>query len=559
MTYSLRSLLVPGLSLLFLAAGVPLRADVRLASLFTNNMVLQREMPVPVWGWADPGERVTVRFDTQEKHAVADAAGKWRVTLDPLQVGPARILKVTGKNTIELTNVVAGEVWICGGQSGMEVGFGFVPNQKEELAAANVPDLRLFQIDNRESPEPRADLTPMMALFNDYRDKLAPKPRTALDAHWLPSTSRSVILGGWSGFTAQGYYFGLELHRALGVPVGLINACSGGTCIGVWLPHRVLEGEPLFKRYLDEWRPRQKEFEQDATNYESTMAAWRKEVENAEAQGKALPRKPAYPNKSHWYPANRYNGMIAPLIPFAFRGVIWDQGFSDRNVAQEYKTYFPLLIRTWRQLWNEGSFPFYFLHYQNQHSDANKAKVDKWLAAPEEIELDVRQPLAEIRESQLSGLKEPKTGVIVGIDLSKDGVGHFPEKRPVGKRWANLALAETYGHKGMIVRSPLYQSMSIEGDKIRVRFTDIGDKLVVRGGGSLKWFTIAGADRVFINAEAKLDGNTVLVWAPKVAEPKAVRYIWADNPNPATITLYNQAGLPVAPFRTDDWPFNSRP
>jgi len=549
----------PALILLLLTLGPPLAADVRLAALFTDNMVLQREMPVPIWGGADAGERVTVRFGSQEKRTIADANGKWKVVLDPLQVGPAQTLKVTGKNVIELTNVVVGEVWICGGQSGMEVGFGFVPNQKEELAAANIPGLRLFQIDAREALQPRTDLVPMMVLFNDYRDKQAPKPRTATDASWLPSTSRSVIRGGWSGFTAQGYYFGLELHRALGVPVGLINACSGGTCIGVWLPRPVLEAEPLYKTYLEEWRPRQKEFEQDAANYETAMAAWRRDVEKAEADGKTPQRKPAYPNKSHWYPANRYNGMIAPLIPLAFRGVIWDQGFSDRNVAQEYKTYFPLLIRTWRKLWNEGDFPFYFLHYQNQHSTANKAKADRWLAAPEELEPDVRQPLAEMREAQLSGLKEPKTGMIVAIDLSKDGAGHFPDKHPVGLRWANLAMAETYGRKGMIVRSPIYQSMSVEGDKIRLRFTDIGDKLVVHGGAPLKWFLIAGADRVFVNADAKLDGNTVVVWSSKVPAPKAVRYIWADNPNPATITLYNQAGLPVAPFRTDDWPFDSRP
>jgi sialate O-acetylesterase len=531
------------------------RADVRLAGIFTDHMVLQRQMPAPVWGWAEAGEKVTVSFDTQEKIAIADAAGKWMVKLDPLQVGPARTLKAAGKNLVELKDVLVGEVWICSGQSGMEVGFGFMPNQEEELAAANVPELRLFQMDQRESAGPQAEVTPMRVLYRDYRSADAPKPRWGMDAGWLPASSRSVILGGWQGFTAQGYCFGQELQKELGVPVGLINACAGGTCIGTWMPRPVLEAEPLFKDYLEMWKPRLAEFQADAAEFDKAMVAWGQQVDQAEKDGKAPPRKPAYANKSHWYPANRYNGMIAPLIPFAFRGVIWDQGFSDRTTAEAYKTTFPLMIRTWRELWGQGDFPFYFLHYQNQHSTANSKNQDKMLAAPEEIEPKIRQPLAEMREAQVSGLKEPNTGMIVTIDLSKEGLGHFPDKRPVGRRWLNLALAETYGRKGMIARSPRYQSMSVEGDKIRIHFSDIGDKLVVKGDAALTWFTIAGDDRAFAPAEAKRDGDTVLVWSAKVPAPRAVRYIWADNPDPTTIKLYNQAGLPVAPFRTDNWPF----
>lgn len=491
----------------------PLVADVRLPAVFTDNAVLQRDIPVPVWGWADQGEQVTVKVGNQCKAATPDASGKWTVKLDPLPVGGPLTLTISGKNTITLKNVLVGEVWICSGQSNMQMSVSGVVRAKEEIAAANYPKIRLISVPQRGTAAPQDDFK----------------------GSWVECSPKTV-----GGFSAAGYFFGRELFKNLDVPVGLIHCSFGGSSCETWIKRSVLAAEPCFKPMLERYDQQLASYNEAAAkaNYEKQVAAWKKAVAKAKAAGKEAPKPPRGPSDPHTNnqsPANLYNGMLYPVLPYGLRGAIWYQGETNAGRAYQYRTLFPTLIKSWRAEWQEGEFPFYFVQLANFMGTRPEPSDSAW---------------AELREAQSLTLKLPATGQAVIIDIGEGNNIHPKNKQDVGKRLAVWALAKTYG-KDVVYSGPIYKSHEIQGDKVVLSFDSLGGGLVAKGGDKLKGFAIAGSDKKFAWADARIEGDKIVVSSPKVTSPVAVRYAWADNPE---CNLYNQAGIPASPFRTDTWP-----
>ena len=486
------------------------RSDVELPSLFSDNMVLQQGMKARVWGKADPGEKVTVTLDRKKATATADEKGNWAATLGPLKSGGPFTLTVTGNNTITLNNVLVGEVWVCSGQSNMQWAVNQSADPEREVAEANYPNIRLFSV-----------------------------PRTVAD------TPRDSVVGAWSecspqtvpGFSAVAYFFGREIHRALeGVPVGLIHSSWGGTPAEAWTSLPTLEAEPQFKPLLDWWNEELVKSDNQTKDYEKKMAEWKQAAESAKARGEQPPNPPQAPTdqrNSPNRPASLYNAMIAPLTPFAIRGAIWYQGESNASRAYQYRKFFPTMIQDWRRAWGKGDFPFLFVQLANFRN--NWTDPRSW---------------AELREAQLIALSLPSTGMAVAIDIGESLDIHPKNKQEVGRRLALAARAVAYRRR-LTYSGPIYKSMSISRDVIRLRFTDVGRGLVAKGG-PLKGFVIAGKDRRFVWGDAEIKGKTVVVRSKYVPQPVAVRYAWWDDP--VGCNLYNAEGLPASPFRTDVWP-----
>jgi sialate O-acetylesterase len=354
---------------------------------------------------------------------------------------------------------------------------------------------------------------------------------------------------GWRGFSAIGYFFGRELRRELNVPVGMIQSAIGGTPIEVWMDRQMLESTPAASGILREWDQKVKHYnpQRAQERYEEALAKWEQQVEQAKAQGQSpppAPKEPVPPTREPWYPSSRYNAMIAPLAPYAMRGVLWYQGYSSRFRAAEYHTLFPLLIRSWRELWGQPELPFYFVQHANFAARGKEAD---------------RRLLAAIREAQTSGLSEPNTGMVVAIDLGDSRYLHYADKLPVAQRLAAWALAKTYGRTDIVCESPLFREAAAEGGRILVRFDHVFEGLKTRDGQAISGFQIAGADRRFHPAQAQITApDTVAVWSDAVPQPQAVRYAWSDDPHDAN--LCNSANLPAAPFRTTDrWPLSEVP
>ena len=499
----------------------PVGADVRLPKVFSDNMVVQRGRPVPVWGWAEAGEAVSVEVAGQRETATADAAGKWRVKLDPLRAALSLRMTVKGKNTVTLENVAVGEVWVCSGQSNMAMplhpvnALRGVLNYKQEIAAANHPDIRLLTVARKPSGTPLDDLA---------------HPRAA----WRVCSPRTV-----KRFSATAYFFGRDLYRHLKVPVGLINSSIGGTPAEAWTPAARMMREPSLKYVVEQWPAKRAAYLKKAPAYRVALRAWRKRMLEAVARGERPPRAPRPPRpfaKAILQPGGLYNGMIAPLIPFAIRGVIWNQGESNCGRAYEYRTLFPALIESWREAWGQGAFPFVFVQLPN---------VGRPVPEPGE------DPRAELREAQLLTWRNvPNTGMIVAMDIGDADNTHGRNKQAVGARLCLAARAAAYAEK-LVYSGPVYRDMRVRDGRVVLRFDHVGGGLVAKGG-PLKRFAIAGADRKFVWARAEIQGDTVVVWSPDAPRPVAVRYAWAQNPDGAN--LYNKEGLPAAPFRTDAWP-----
>ena len=490
---------------------VTARAEVSLPPLFADHMVLQRGQKLPVWGKADAGEKVTVSLAGQTQTATADADGEWRVDLDPVNSGEPLTLTVSGTNQVEVTDVLIGEVWLCSGQSNMNFRVQRSLNFEQEKAAANYPRIRHFQIGS----------------------KVSPAPLKAFTGKWAACSPGTV-----GAFSATGFFFGRTLHQELGVPIGLIHSSWGGTPAEAWTSRPVLE-------QLDECKPILERFQQALERYPKAMEAydkrvedWKQKVKDAKAAGEPPPRRPRPPmgETSPHSPAGLYNGMINPLVPYAIRGAIWYQGESNAGRAYQYRKLLPAMIECWRKPWAQGDFPFGIVqlaNFRGQQTDANEAST--W---------------AELREAQsMTAQGVPNTGLAVIIDIGEAKDIHPRNKQDVGKRLGAWALAKVYGQQ-RVYSGPILESMSVEGSKIRLKFTHVGSGLTVRDG-ELKGFVIAGEDKTFHWAEASLDGNTVVVSSADVPTPVAVRYGWADNP---VCTLYNKEGFPAAPFRTDGWP-----
>ncbi|NSW80263.1 MAG: sialate O-acetylesterase [Chthonomonadetes bacterium] len=487
-------------------------ADVRLPRIFGDHAVLQRGQPIPVWGTAEPGEKVTVEFHGQKVFTTADRTGKWRVTLKPVSAGGPFEMTVKGNNTIVLRDLLVGEVWVCSGQSNMEWPLFLARNAEQEIASANYPQIRLFMVPKAVADVPQEDIS---------------------GGEWRVCTPESA-----RNFSAVGYFFARELHQALNVPVGMIQSAWGGTPAESWTSRSTLESNPQLRPILENWERAVQDYPQAIQRFRQQVMAWEDAAARARAEGKPeppRPNRPTHPRNNPWKPSGLFNAMIMPIVPYAIQGAIWYQGESNAGRAYEYRTLFPAMIQDWRKAWGQGDFPFLFVQLANFMATKPEPGESAW---------------AELREAQLMTLRLPKTGMAVAIDIGEADDIHPRNKQDVGKRLALNALAIAYGRK-IDYSGPIYSHMKREGNRIRLYFKHVDGGLTTPNGEPLKGFAIAGADRKFVWADARIEGNTVVVSSPQVSEPVAVRYAWADNP---VCNLYNRAGLPASPFRTDSWP-----
>jgi sialate O-acetylesterase len=497
--------------LVLICATISARAEVRLPGLFSDNMVLQQGKCSPVWGWADEGERVTVTFRGR-KVSTTTKDGKWIVKLPNQKAGGPDTLVVEGKNRIELRNVLVGEVWICSGQSNMEWPLGRSFESEKDIDNSVNANLRLFTVPKLKANEPVTDVK----------------------AGWQECNPGTV-----KNFSGVAYYFGRDLQKARGAPVGLIHTSWGGSPAEVWMSEKVLETNPQYKKEILGAYPDQYKW------YQGELAQWEKEAENLKKEGKEPSRgRPGPP----WKPAELYNGMIAPLLGYALKGAIWYQGESNAGRAWQYRTLFPDMIRNWRQDWGQGDFAFFAV--QLAPWDRNKKRtIQEITAAPGDSDW------AELREAQVLATKAlPRVGVAVITDVGDKDDIHPTKKEPVGGRLAMLARGITYGEK-IEYSGPMYRSMHVKGNKIILDFDHAGGGLEARGG-RLRGFAICGADRKFVWANAEIENGKVAVSSPQIEKPVAVRYGWADYP---VVNLFNREGLPASPFRTDDFPLTTAP
>lgn len=504
-------------SLILLPQAVA-EADVRLPSLFADHMVLQREKPLPVWGWADPNEEVTVAVASQQQSAKANAEGRWELTLQPLQTTanhtPVK-LTVQGSSgtTIIINDVLIGEVWLCSGQSNMVWWLKRAARAEEEIAAADYPQMRFFIVPNVADGTPREQVAGQWSVTH-------------------PSVAEN--------FSATAYFFGRYLHKQLGVPVGLIQSAWGGTPAEAWISRDAMEAVPELQPLLDRWEKSVSSYDAQRAKeqFQKALAAWEEAAKQAKAAGKNPPRRPrpaGNPAASPHRPANLFNGMIAPLVPYAIRGAIWYQGESNVTRAYQYRTLLPTLIRNWRDLWQQGAFPFGIV----QIAPFNYQRI--WNVDPAFC--------AELWEAQiLTAQKVPNTGIVGTMDIGELGDIHPANKQDVGRRLGLWAMAMAYG-QDIVYSGPVFESMNVEGDKVRIRFKHFGGGLTTLDNQPPTEFTVAGPDGVFHPAEASIDANAVVVYSDKVNDPRNVRFAWRDIAQP---NLTNKEGLPALPFRTDD-------
>ncbi|MCW3094953.1 MAG: Sialic acid-specific 9-O-acetylesterase [Chthonomonadaceae bacterium] len=621
--------------------------------LFTDHMVFQRGIKAPVWGWTQPGKKVTVGMDGKTATATAGPDGKWMAALGPFTAGGPYTLTVNGPETAKVEDVLIGDVWICSGQSNMEMGIGNVYNAQDEIAKAANPNIRLFSVPK----------------------KIAGEPQETVASHWDTCTPQTVANGGWNGFSAVGYFFGRHLQETQHVPIGLIHTSWGGTIAEAWTSASALRTMPDFAPQVDAVEKTYAEMKKDGGSFDKMLADWytkndpggahnwgaadfdsaawktmklptaweaaglpdydgvvwfRKDFDLPDGwAGKTLTlhlgpiddddttfvngvqvgatrgynidrvyKIPAsvlkaghnviavrvldtggagglngtpdkmfltttelgagqsmplagdwkYQDSAPLTKANPvpmqtadnpnvttvlYNGMIAPLLPYGIKGAIWYQGESNAGRGMQYRTLLPTMIKDWRSRFGVGEFPFFIVQL------ANFTPV---------VDTPIQEGWADLREAQLLTSENlPKTGIAVAIDIGDAGDIHPKNKQEVGRRLGLSADAIAYGDK-VEYSGPLYKSMKVEGDKIRLTFTHLGGGLVTKDGGPLKGFAIAGADKHFEFADAKIEGDTIVVSSAKVSNPTAVRYAWANNP---ICNLVNKAGLPASSFRTD--------
>lgn len=483
-------------------------AQVKPATLFSDHMVLQRDMPIPVWGTASPGEKVTVAFNGQSQSTIAAPDGHWSVRLNKLTAGGPYEMKIAGKNTVVLHDVLVGEVWLAAGQSNMAFTvsskaefFAGMLDEDKVIAAANDPNIRMFTV------------ATVKALT----------PQQSVNGSWKVSSPQTV-----GAFSAIGYVFARELEERLHVPVGILTVAFGSSTAESWLPREALASDPQLKPMLD--------------GFDALEAFYKTHPHSSVAQAPSAPEplngRPMPPStllrdpaEDQHQPTVMFNGMLHPVIPYAIRGAIWYQGESIVGGAAGVALYphvMETLLNTWRALWGEGDFPFYAVQLAPLDNISNNPVV---------------------REQQGKILALPNTGLAITIDAGDPTNVHPKNKEPVGQRLALLALAQTYGFQ-LESSGPVFASMKLEGRSIRIRFTHAAGGLVAKGG-PLTGFTIAGSDQTFVPAQATIQGDSVLVSSSSVPAPVAVRYAWADYP--AGCNLYNAAGLPAAPFRTDHW------
>jgi sialate O-acetylesterase len=501
----LRFLLAPFFfaSLFFVSPGLA-RGEVRLPHMLSDHAVLQREMPVHVWGWADAGEKVTVSFHDQTQRTTADDVGRWSVYLRPERAGGPYVMTVQGSNTIRLEDILVGDVWFASGQSNMEFplngfpGSAVLKDGPQEIAAATQPQIRLLRFARRASEY-------------ELRDQ---------DAGWTLCTPETA-----AEFSAVAYFFARDLVKQEHVPIGLIDSTWGGTPVAAWMS---LEGLSSDAGLMPQFAGRV-EMVENQSDTAALRDAEKREDARAQAAGQALPKHPWHPDPASWAPAGLFNGMVAPAIDFTIKGAIWYQGEADsaRGRAPFYERTFPAMITDWRARWGEGSFPFLFV------------QISSYTATPDES-------WGIVREAQRRTLKLADTAMAVSLDVGQADNVHPPDKQTVGARLALAARAVAYG-EAVEFSGPLFREATSEGNAMRVYFTH-GHGLTAKGG-TLEGFEVAGEDLRFHAGTARVDGDTVMVNAREVSRPMYVRYAWANAP--MTANLYNGAGLPAAGFTSE--------
>ena len=494
-------------------------ADLRLGSLFSDHMVLQRDKPIAVWGWADAGESVIVSFAGQSKSAIAAADGKWSLKLDPLAASSQPRALIVSSNlkskiqNLKCTDVLVGEVWLGSGQSNMEMSVKAANHFDAEQAAANLPLIRYYTDTNSTATKPQAEGKGI----------------------WQVCSPATV-----GRFSATLYFFGREIHREVGVPVGLINSSVGATQIEYWIPAEAQCSDPDTKANYDTLLRGYTTFDEAkfAASYEKQLAAWNLAAEKAKADNKPPPARPTDVlaiRKRKGPPGGLFNGKVFNLAPFTLRGILWYQGESNSalpppNQKHLYHQQLSQLVTSWRKLWDH-ELPFAWVQLPNY-----TAPGEGW---------------PRIREAMLKTLALPKTGMAITIDLGDAKDIHPKNKQDVGKRLSYWALGTFYGKNVPAISGPLPAGSTISGDAITVSFHHTHGGLKSITDGPLTGFQIAGADQQWTPAEAKIVGETVVISSAEVAQPVAVRYAWKDWPE---YSLANGAGLPASPFRTDDWP-----
>jgi sialate O-acetylesterase len=491
------------LLLVFTAA---LSAEVKPSALFSDHMVLQSGMAVPVWGMAAPGERVQVTLNRQTQSTTTGADGKWMLRLRKLKAGGPYEMRIQGTNAITVKDVLIGEVWLGSGQSNMAftvsrkaAAFAGMLDEDKEIAAANHPRIRMFTVKTQKALTPQDDVAGEWQVCSP---EMAP------------------------GFSAVGYLFARDLQQRLKVPVGILTVAYGASTAEAWVPREAIAADTGLKPMLDR-------FDALESFYKTHPGAM---IADAPPGPQTINGRGAKPGPLHdpvedqHQPTVLFNGMLHPVIPYAIRGALWYQGESivgGKAGVALYPHVMETLVNQWRQLWGEGEFPFYAVQLAALKNVSNNPMV---------------------REGQAQILTLPNTGLAVTIDIGDPDNVHPKNKAPLGERLTLIALANAYGQK-VEYSGPRYSSMKVEGNAIRIRFTHSGG--LAAKDGPLKWFQIAGAGQQFVDAEATIDGDSVIVKSDKVAAPLAVRYAW-DN-YPFGCNLYNAAGLPAAPFRTDTW------
>ena len=503
LTRALKSCPIPLLLCGALLPPLPCRAEVRLPAIISNNMVLQQNMRATVWGEADPKEKVTVKIGLITASVTTGADGRWAMKLPVMKAGGPYDMTISGRNKITVQNVLVGEVWVCSGQSNMKWLVNDSKDAQSEIAAAKYPKIRIFTV----------------------RNKASDKPESNCDGKWEvcdPSTA--------GNFSAVAYFFGREIFQSQKIPVGLIASASAGPSKAEdWIPADGLNLDPDLKTLA---AGQGGDAEMAKEEYKRRYADWAIAAEKAKAENQPLPPEPAQPPKAE-PPSTLFNGMIAPLLPFPIRGVVWYQGESNTRNPQLYRKLFPVLIRSWRQSWGEGDFPFLFVQLPGFRMKKTFPGESEW---------------AELREAQSTALKLPKTAMAVTIDIGEDNI-HPANKQEVGRRLGLLARANVYGDD-LAASGPALVSSKIDGGQVVLSFKQPDGGLAVKDGQFPKGFAIAGNDRKFVWADAKIEGNKVIVSSDQVPKPVAVRYAWGDNPY---CNLTGKDGLPAAPFRTDDW------
>jgi sialate O-acetylesterase len=494
---------------------------VSLPEVFSNNMVLQRNATVPVWGTAGKGEEISVEFQGQKKTAIAED-GRWRVAFENLKPGGPYTMTVSGSNTIVFDNVLVGEVWVCGGQSNMAWKLMNSEGGKDEIAAGDNPAIRLLAIPSQAG---------------GGRNSLGD------ESGWRECTSETK-----GNFSGVGYFFGKAINEALGVPVGLISNAVGGTSAVQWIPKEALDANPDLAFYKEDLAHASAVFEANKPaimeKYEQSVRNYEEDLAKAKANGTRAPGRPSIPRDpavGNRRPGGLFETLTVPLVPYAIQGVIWYQGESDTGRGEQYHALFSSMIGEWRKAWGQGDFPFLFVQLAAYRGNAGRGD--------ESLFKRMSEGWPRLRESQLKTLAVKNTAMAVAIDLGEEMDIHPRNKKSVGERLALAARATVYG-EDIVYSGPIYKSSKVENGKVQIAFDHIGSGLA-SGGGDLRGFAIAGEDGKFVPAQARIEEKRVIVSSPEVPDPAYARYGWDSFTD---CNLYNKEGLPASPFRTDDLP-----